>query len=687
MNSIPIPQNNNNNNMMDMMKSQLMTVMMMKSMNNNGEKGESSDNSMMNMVYVFILTGLIDFICKTVAPSVMNQCKEYYKNKMKNTTDLLQNMTTSKDSIKSSSITIQINISDHENIYGQALLDYITNNNNTKHITYKKQNFILNQRDIIEITDDLLVNLKENKTTEAASDKNPVDIEQTIELFSYKKTTHELRTFLNKISYEYELKLKNKIGDHIYYFNQHPMNIPADSTGKKDYSKLPSTTIFTMKKFQTNRKFSNLFGPEIDIVKKRVEFFIKNKKWYDEKGIPYTIGLLLSGQAGAGKTSSVKCLANETKRHIININLNNDITKTQFENLFFNEVISVLNTSTGQTEKYSIPLDQRIYVLEDIDCQSDLVMERSLKGEVEVKEQTNTTSLQSVKTNPNKPDTYNNPTQNGGEKLDLSFLLNILDGVLEIPGRIVIMTSNYIDKLDHALIRPGRIDIIANFKRCVNKTLIEMIEFFYDISLSEKDKKRILNLREFVVSPAEMGKVMFENFDNFRNAVERLEKICEEKEKEEEEKEKEKEEKEKIYTPFIENPVENPLETPVEKPVETPVEKPIEKPVENITKEEVRTNPLKILGEENMKKIDDKELIEMAKSIFDKSTSETEEQYLERIIKNPTFVRLSYYEKENMKNREKQQQQNLLIRSPDKPYGVNESIESFNASTFTLSVY
>ena len=666
MNAIPQPQNNNN--MMEMMKSQLMTVMMMKSMNNNGEKG--TDNSMMNMIYIFIVTGLIDFICKTLVPEVMNKVKEYYKTKI-NAKNLLQNMTTSKDSIKSSSITIQIKISDHENIYGQALLDYITNNNNTKHITYKKQNFILNQRDIIEITDDLFVNLKENKTSEATSDKTPADIEQTIELFSYKKTTHELRTFLNKLSYDYELKLKNKLGDHIYYFNQHPMNLPKDSTGNKDYSKLPSTTIFTMKKFQTNRKFSNLFGPEIDIVKKRVEFFIKNKKWYDEKGIPYTIGLLLSGQAGAGKTSSVKCLANETKRHIININLNNDITKTQFENLFFNEVISVLNTSTGQTEKYSIPLDQRIYVLEDIDCQSDLVMERALKNDPQEKEeQSNINSLQSVKTNPNKPDTYNNPTQNGSEKLDLSFLLNILDGVLEIPGRIVIMTSNYIDKLDHALIRPGRIDIIANFKKCVNKTLIEMIEFFYDVSLSEKDKKRILGLKEFVVSPAEMGKVMFENFDNYRNAIERLEKICEEKEKEE---------KEKIYTSFIETPVYNSI---------LEIEKPIETPIENITKEEVRTNPLNILGEENMKKMEDEKLIEMAKSIsMDRLASETEEQYLERIIKNKTFIRLSHGEKENWKNREKLQQQELLIRSPDKPYGVNESIESFNASTITLSVY
>ena len=521
MNAIPPPQNNN---MMEMLKSQLMTITMMKSMN--GEKS-AGDNSSMNMLYIFIITGLIDFICKTVAPLAINKFNEYYNNKLKNTKDLLQNMATSKDSIKSSSITIQIKISDHENIYGQALLDYITNNNNTKHITYKKQNFILNQKDVIEICDDLFINLKENKMSESTTDKSPVDFEQTIELFSYTKTTHELRTFLNKLSYDYELKLKNKLGDHIYYFNQHPMNLPADSNGNKDFSKLPSTTVFTMKKFQTNRKFSNLFGPEIDVVKKRVEFFIKNKKWYDEKGIPYTIGLLLSGQAGAGKTSSVKCLANETNRHIININLNNDITKTQFENLFFNEVISVLNTSTGQTEKYSIPLDQRIYVLEDIDCQSDLVMERSLKKPVEVKEekQPDITALNSVKTNPNKPDTYNNPVQSGSEGLDLSFLLNILDGVLEIPGRIVIMTSNYIDKLDHALIRPGRIDIIANFKKCVNTTLIQMIEFFYDLSLTENDKTRILALKEYIVSPAEMGKVMFENFDDFRNTIETLEKM------------------------------------------------------------------------------------------------------------------------------------------------------------------
>jgi len=705
MNAIPQPQNNN---MMEMMKSQLMTVMMMKSMNNNGEKG--TDNSMMNMIYVFIVTGLIDFICKTLVPETMNKVKEYYKNKMKNTTDLLQNMKTTKDSVKSSSITIQIKISDHENIYGQALLDYITNNNNTKHITYKKQNFILNQKDIIEITDDLFVNLKENKMSESSNDKTPAELEQTIELFSYTKTTHELRMFLNKISYEYELKLKNKLGDHIYYFNQHPMNLPKDATGNKDYSKLGSTTIFTMKKFQTNRKFSNLFGPEIDIVKRRVEFFIKNKKWYDEKGIPYTIGLLLSGQAGAGKTSSIKCLANETNRHIININLNNDITKTQFENLFFNEVISVLNTSTGQTEKYSIPLDQRIYVLEDIDCQSDLVMERALKVVPELTEESDISLLQSVKTNPNKPDTYNNTIQYGSERLDLSFLLNILDGVLEIPGRIVIMTSNYIDKLDHALIRPGRIDIIANFKKCVNKTLIEMIEFFYDISLTETEKKRILKSREFIISPAEMGKIMFENFDNYRHTIDTLDKICEEIQKKEQ-----KEQTKIIYTPFIEEEKEE-KEEETDKMIPTVLEeeKIVEPRIETVN--EMKKYTIRKLDINDMPKVNDDGEVSIAEyttidgnktfnvdeynkkvdgidirgtderneklaEISKSDTIKTEEQYLENVRKS------EQQNKEDWEKMEKEQKKYRLQRCPDKPYGLNDSVEAFNASTCALSAY
>lgn len=46
------------------------------------------------------------------------------------------------------------------------------------------------------------------------------------------------------------------------------------------------------------------------------------------------------------------------------------------------------------------------------------------------------------------------------DKLDLSGLLNVLDGVVDCPNRILIMTTNHPEKLDPALIRPGRIDKI-----------------------------------------------------------------------------------------------------------------------------------------------------------------------------------------------------------------------------------
>jgi hypothetical protein len=410
----------------DIIKSQMLTMTMISSMN--GNNGNSNQN-MFGLLYIFIITQVIDFLTKNV-PGVAKKFYDHYLEKISKV-EILKDFSTetSKNTTKTASITILVNIADHENIMGQSILDYVTNNVNTKHISYKKQNFVLNQTDIIEICDEIFITLKENKMVETV-DKNQ-DIEQCVELFSYTKSMQELRAFLNKITHEYKIKIQNKLGDKIYFFNQHPTNAPKGPDGKKDYSKLPNSSIFTMKEFQTNRKFTNLFGPEIGAVRKRVEFFMKNRKWYDSKGIPYTLGLLLSGQAGAGKTSTIKCLANETRRHIINLNLNNDITKTQLENLFFNEMIIVLNVSTGQSEKYFIPLDQRVYVLEDIDCQSDLVMERSLKNKGDDNQDIDDAPKKpefqvNIETNPGrKTNEKEQPLVQNAEKIDLSFLFSI----------------------------------------------------------------------------------------------------------------------------------------------------------------------------------------------------------------------------------------------------------------------
>ena len=41
------------------------------------------------------------------------------------------------------------------------------------------------------------------------------------------------------------------------------------------------------------------------------------------------------------------------------------------------------------------------------------------------------------------------------DELDLSGVLNVLDGVVDCPERILVMTTNHPEKLDPALIRPG----------------------------------------------------------------------------------------------------------------------------------------------------------------------------------------------------------------------------------------
>ena len=546
------------NNMMESLKSNMMTMLMINNMNGSGSKGGRTGGSGFSMIYMFVATSVVDFLFKN-APFAINFFMKKYNDKIENIKQDLSNvtkdLTDNKVKKKTASITITINVNNPDNVLGHALLDFITNNKNTTHVSYIRESFILNQKDVITIDEEIFARMTESTSMDANGNQGSTStnvgsgagsnagqsaIVQIIEVYSFTKTTDQLRNFLDDIKQKYAINLKNKLGNKRYYFNMNQTNVPMDIDKRKDLSRLPPHFTFIMKHFQTNRKFSNLFGEDIEIIRNRVNFFCKNKKWYDEKGIPYTLGLLLSGAPGTGKTSTIKCLANETNRHICNVNLNTDMTKTQLENLFFNENINVLNPISGQHESFCIPLDQRIYVLEDVDCQSDIVMERALKSNAYTSRLRSETSFPKdtvLRTSTFGPNTNSiNDTKKEDEssekiedkyKVDLSFLLNLLDGVLENPGRIVIMTSNYPDTLDSALIRPGRIDVIAKFGNCTNQTVIEMIEFFYDIILSKENRERICACKEGIITPAELSKVMFEHFSDYQEAVNHMEKLSE----------------------------------------------------------------------------------------------------------------------------------------------------------------
>jgi ATPase family associated with various cellular activities (AAA) len=316
-------------------------------------------------------------------------------------------------------------------------------------------------------------------------------------LYCYDHDVQHLQQFVDTCNTDYERRMANKLGSHRYYFDQ---MIQTKSKGIQN--PLPmSHLVYTKSKFTTNRTFNNVFFEERDHVRDRVNFFLNRRDWYDQKGIPYTLGFMFHGPPGVGKTSTIKAIANEGKRHIVNVQLSEIKTKSQLQHLFFNDEIHVYNGV--QTEKYTIPVSERLYVIEDIDAMGDTVLRREWK--------------KPVQTTSKKEEDMFDRKEEEKEVIDLAFILNLLDGTLEANGRILAITTNFPERIDRALIRPGRIDMIVNFKKCSVAIVQEMVRSFYDSETVVDDMS--LNYKW---SPAEVNQILFRNFGNVEAGVAEL---------------------------------------------------------------------------------------------------------------------------------------------------------------------
>jgi hypothetical protein len=322
-------------------------------------------------------------------------------------------------------------------------------------------------------------------------------------LFCYEHEVQYLQSFVDRCNAAYERRMKNKLGTDLYFFD-----MMTDSKNKKTVQNpLPTTHIlYTQHKFHTTRNFDNVFFEQRMKVKKHVEFFLTRKDWYEKKGIPYTLGFMFHGDPGCGKTSTVKAIANTARRHVINIQLSEIKSKAQLRHLFFNEEIHVYNGTN--TERYTIPIHERLYLIEDIDAMGDAVLERKWKKPEVPKDEKKKTGDAWM----DREETDNK------EAIDLSFLLNLLDGTLESSGRILCISSNFPERIDKALIRPGRIDMIIHFKKCNRAILREMVESFYDGNFGEWTDETM----EYKWSPAEVNQILFRNFDKPLDAIEEL---------------------------------------------------------------------------------------------------------------------------------------------------------------------
>lgn len=169
-----------------------------------------------------------------------------------------------------------------------------------------------------------------------------------------------------------------------------------------------------------------------------IRTWMSSKEWYKNRGIAYKRGHLYYGPPGTGKTTLARAIALETGMNLCCFNLNS-ISDT--------ELVELMS---------DIPADS-IILFEDIDTVFD-----GRKNLIKA------------------------------SKLTFSGFLNALDGVVTLNDVLIIMTTNHIEKLDEALIRPGRIDMKLEIPYADVLQVQEYLGMFYEQPCEKLDiKKRI----------------------------------------------------------------------------------------------------------------------------------------------------------------------------------------------------
>ncbi|CAI7610587.1 unnamed protein product [Penicillium pancosmium] len=190
-----------------------------------------------------------------------------------------------------------------------------------------------------------------------------------------------------------------------------------------------------------------------------VQDFIGSASWYHDRGIPYRRGYLLYGPPGTGKSSFIQALAGELDYDIAILNLSErGLTDDRLNHLL------------------TIVPNRTLVLLEDVDA---AFSNRRTQSEA---------------------DGYR------GANVTFSGLLNTLDGVASAEERIVFLTTNHVERLDEALVRPGRVDMTVRLGEITRYQVSRLWDRFYSEIDAEGTHRQI-----FLNRLQELGLIEDEN--------------------------------------------------------------------------------------------------------------------------------------------------------------------------------
>lgn len=381
----------------------------------------------------------------------------------------------------------------------------------------------------------------EQRDAEPASKSETRVVKFNITVFSYKSSLSAVKDFVGNLKTAYSKHLEEKRRGKLFVYTLNNVEVQNDDDDDTvgGWQETPHETM---------KSFDNIFFEGKHEILRKIDFFVKNKDWYRRNGVPYTLGIGLYGPPGTGKTSFIKALADRLSRHIISISLSQIKTKKQLHDFYYETQYSNAN------DKSAIGFDKKIVVFEDIDCVGDVVLKRKTTDSDEERpdrallEDSESDDFadadgaadcknefeRKLKQEINKAAKYVSKKMASGamnattqDRLTLDDLLNLFDGIRENTGRIMIVTTNHYDRLDPALVRPGRIDIALKLDNATKETIAEMHEHYYGAPMDPND---LAIIPDRFYSPAEIINFYVSNHENSRGFVERLasaKRICE----------------------------------------------------------------------------------------------------------------------------------------------------------------
>ena len=317
-------------------------------------------------------------------------------------------------------------------------------------------------------------------------------------IYSYKSNTAQIDEFIKKTTTAYLQEIEHSRENKRFMYSL---------IGNKYENN--SLECWRESEFVSSKRFDNIFFENKVSVIDKIDFFLNNRAWYDKFGIPYTLGIGLYGPPGTGKTSFVKALMNYVgNRHLCSMPMAVIHTKKQLIDFYYESQFNVNNKVN------SVGFDKRIIVIEDIDCAGDIVLQRSFdKVEDKYKESEFTEILKTTYEGEDSNITDDMRTEiqkiiktttQKDDPITLDDILNLWDGIIETPGRILVISSNRYDQLDAAIRRPGRIDITLEMGNSTHNMIRDMFFHFYGEVVDESILKRIIPL---FYSPAEIVNV------------------------------------------------------------------------------------------------------------------------------------------------------------------------------------